>query len=193
MSLISVDFYELQNDPTSRLVWHTTKPLFEKTPYKISHCNLVLEFGGNKYTVVTSNNFAAKVVDRDKFNQLYESPVYSHVFGESNLTYSTLNRLVSGYRGSILGTAWWRLTGYYLGWKPKLCTTLTQEILRSCGYMVQYKHKPIDFYKELKDENYYVLGQSKGWEDPRCEADCRARILGWNETSIAALRKAYQR
>jgi hypothetical protein len=193
MSLISVDFYEFKKDPVANLVWFTTKPLFTKTPHKISHCNLVLEFGGNKYTVVTSNNFNARVCDRDTFNKMYESPVYSHVLGETNLTYSILNRLISCYRGSILGTALWRLTGYYLGKKPKLCTTLTQEILRSSGYMVQYKHKPIDFYKELKNENYHVIRQSAGWEDPCCESDCRARILGWNETSIAALRKAYQR
>ena len=51
MSLISVDFYEFKDDPVADLVWLTTKPLFEKTPYKISHCNLVLEFGGN--TLVT--------------------------------------------------------------------------------------------------------------------------------------------
>jgi len=193
MSLISVDFYEFKDDPVADLVWFTTKPLFKKTSHKISHCNLVLEFGDQKYTVITSNNFSARVYDKDVFDRMYGSPVYSHVLGETNLTYSILNRLVSCYRGSILGTIWWRLTGYYLGWKPKLCTTLTQEILRSSGYMVQYKHKPIDFYKELKNENYYVLRQSKGWEDPRCESDCRARILGWNEASIAALRQAYQR
>ena len=193
MSLISVDFYEFKDDPVANLVWLTTKPLFRKTPYKISHCNLVLEFGGNKYTVVTSDKFSARVCDRDKVNELYESPVYSHVFGETNLTYSTLNKLVTGYQGSILETAWWRLTGYYLGWKPKLCTILSQEILRSSGYMVEYNHKPIKFYEELKNENYYVLRQSKGWEDPRCESDCRARICGRSEASLSALRKAYQR
>ena len=193
MSLISVDFYEFKDDPVANLVWLTTKPFFRKTPYKISHCNLVLEFGGNKYTVVTSDKFSARVCDRDKFNELYESPVYSYVFGETNLTYSTLNKLVTGYQGSILETAWWRLTGYYLGWKPKLCTILSQEILRSSGYMVEYNHKPIKFYEELKNENYYVLRQSKGWEDPRCESDCRARICGRSEASLSALRKAYQR
>ena len=48
MSLISVDFYEFKDDPVANLVWLTTKPLFRKTPYKISHCNLVLEFGDNE-------------------------------------------------------------------------------------------------------------------------------------------------
>jgi hypothetical protein len=193
MSLISVDFYELQNDPTSRLVWHTTKPLFEKTPYKISHCNLVLESMGVKYTVVTANHFSARLCDRDTFNKMYEYPVYTHVFGKSNLDRNTLESLITGYRGSVLGTALWRMTGYYLGKKPKLCTTLTQEILRSSGYMVQYKHKPIDFYKELKNENYYVLGKGTGWENDRCKEDCRARILGWNEAHISAVRETYQR
>ena len=157
MSLISVDFYEFKKDPVANLVWLTTKPLFTKTPHKISHCNLVLEFGGNKYTVVTSNNFNARVCDRDTFNKMYESPVYSHVLGETNLTYSILNRLISCYRGSILGTALWRLTGYYLGKKPKLCTTLTQEILRSSGYMVQYKHKMGVNVRTSREEKYLVV------------------------------------
>ena len=97
MSLISVDFYEFKNDSLANLVWHTTKPLFVKSPYQISHCNLVLD----NYTVVTSNKFSARLCDRDTFNRMYEPPVYSHTFGETNLTNKILDKLHVGDRGSI--------------------------------------------------------------------------------------------
>ena len=194
MSLIGVDFYELKDDWVSRLVWHTTKPLFRKEPYEISHCNLILDTAGTHWTVMTANKFPAKMINRDKFHEHYNiEPTYTHTFGETNLNRFQLKRLIAGYQGGIIATALWRLSGYYLGHKPKLCTTLAQEILRSSGYMVKYNHKPIDFYKEVKNENYYVLGQSKGWQDPCCESDCKARLCGWSEASISAFRKAYQR